>query len=271
VCGEADGTVPGNDGGKMRMAKMKFSFDSRKFENSIKKEMEKAIRKEQIAASVQMQPSVDGIKTLDRASEDMLKAILRVYDGNEELAVSSDYSIFPDYMRLSTSETFEKLKLSGIIGRVLFVLGGWSAYLTPNALTYFEDKKRYEERSKSMFVKLTANTKLLLDEILSSDNATSMLQERLSNATAKDEAILRKRIGDLAKYGLITVLWADDTVYELALNGSAYTYEEDLAEYEQEHHTAIAATYNINANQANVALDNAALNARQTNDSQEET
>lgn len=274
MCGGVDGTVSDDDKNWecVTVAKIKGSFDSRKFINNVKKEMEKAIRKEQIAAHIQIQPSMDGIRILDRSSEDMLKAILKLYDGNKALAVSGDYSVFPDYMRFSTSDIFERLRLSGIVGKVLLVMRGWTVYLTPNALTYFDDKKRYEERSKPMFSKLSANTKVLLDEIVSSDNAVEMLQERLEKALVKDEAILRKRIGDLERHGFITVLWADDTVYELIPNGTAYTYDEDLAEYEQERErfSNAKSTYNINANQANIALDNATINPQQANTAQGE-
>jgi DUF1009 family protein len=117
-----------------------------------------------------------------------------------------------------------------------------------------------------MFLKLPANTKVLLDEILSSDNAETMLHERLERATFKDKAILRKRIGELESSGFIAVLWAGDTVYKLTIKGSAYTYEEDLAEHEQERQGTSKATYNINATQANVAFDNATINSLHPDD-----
>lgn len=228
------------------MAKFNFSFDAKKFQKSIEKEMQKAIRKEQAAASVSMQPEFEGIKILDRACEDALRVILEKYDGNDSLSVSGGYDVFPKYMRFSLSDIFTKLKLSGVIASEISTMEAWNVYLTPNGITYFDDKKRYEEGLKPMFRKLPANSKQLLDDILSSDNPTQMLCERFEKCTDKEDDELRSLLRELIEKGYINIPgWADNVPTYIEINNSARTYNEQEAEYERQLKHTSRAVYNI--------------------------
>lgn len=84
------------------------------------------------------------------------------------------------------------------------------------------------------FKKLPTKSKKLLDEILQADNPSDMLCRKFDGITNKEEDILRGTIGELCQLGYINVLWADDLPYYVSINNSARTYDERLAEYEEE-------------------------------------
>ena len=78
---------------------------------------------------------------LNKMCEEALSIILKAYDGNDSLTVSGSYNLFPEYMRFSHKEIFDKLKFAGFVASYLQSLGGWSVYLAPDAVTYFRDKE----------------------------------------------------------------------------------------------------------------------------------
>lgn len=77
-----------------------------------------------------MQPNMNGVKLLDKMSEDALSVILKEYDGNGSYSVNGNYDLFSEYMKFSLGDVFTKLKLSGIIASDISTLSGWSLYLT---------------------------------------------------------------------------------------------------------------------------------------------
>jgi hypothetical protein len=85
-----------------------------------------------------------------------------------------------------------------------------------------------------VFQKLSSNQHKLLNDIIGSNNPAELLRERLNQCSGKDEAILRSNIRALDYGGYIAIKWADNTVYGLSIKGFAYTYEEQLSEYEKE-------------------------------------
>lgn len=84
------------------------------------------------------------------------------------------------------------------------------------------------------FQKLTSASKQLLDQIVQTDNPADMLCRKFEGITYKEEDALRATIGELCQLGYINVLWADDLPYYVTINNSARTYNERLAEYEEE-------------------------------------
>ena len=167
---------------------------------------------------------------LDTMCEDALSAILKEYDGNPGLAVSGGSGVFPKYMRLAHNEVFTKLKNTGILASFKMVLRGWNAYLTPDALTYFEQK---EKEKMSNFEKLPSNSRALLQEIVEADNAVALLQDRFKQcADNKGDDYLRGLIRELIDKQYIEVTWADDVPWFVQVNNSARTYSEREAEHE---------------------------------------
>ena len=209
---------------------------------------------------------------LDKAGEDALRVILDHYDDNEELHAAGSTTAFPAYMRLSVGATLEKLKASGLLGCYGVFLGAsWSVYLTPNALTYFEDKEHYMERNRPMFQKLPSNAEVLLDEILNAENAAQLLRDKFASCTSKQDAALRAIIKDLRIKGYINPQWADNVPFFVEITNSARTYAEQKAEYERQQNAAATTTYSTSENSisgsnvvfGNVANSNLSKAARQ--------
>lgn len=84
------------------------------------------------------------------------------------------------------------------------------------------------------FKKLPSNSKKLLDEILQADDPCDMLCKRFEGISHKQDEELRSLIRELCEGGYINVKWADGVPYYVTINNSARTYNEQLAEYEEE-------------------------------------
>jgi hypothetical protein len=75
--------------------------------------------------------------------EEMLRTLLGVYDGNDELTAEGQFDIFPTYMQGGIlTAIFEKLKYEGLVAQYrVSVTGEWCANLTPEAFNYFAKKE----------------------------------------------------------------------------------------------------------------------------------
>ncbi len=82
------------------------------------------------------------------------------------------------------------------------------------------------------FVKLTQNSKILLDALIQSANPTQFLYDRLKNASNLEHDELKGIIMELQHEGYVDVKWASNMPYFVTINNSARTYEEHLKEYE---------------------------------------
>ena len=111
--------------------------------------MEDAARRERASSIVNGQPLIGNMRIMDIAAEEILKNILSNYDGNENRTVSGDDSCFPPAYCLSIKLEFEKLNMYGMISNPrVFVDGAWMLNLTPQGITYFEDKEKAMEKEK---------------------------------------------------------------------------------------------------------------------------
>lgn len=114
------------------------------------------------------------------------------------------------------------------------------------------------------FQKLTSASKQLLDQIVQADNPADMLCRKFEGITYKEEDALRATIGELCQLGYINVLWADDLPYYVTINNSARTYNERLAEYEEEKAKAnqqyvFSGSFNNNGNMVFGSISGSAL------------
>lgn len=82
------------------------------------------------------------------------------------------------------------------------------------------------------FKKLPSNSQRLLNEIVCSDNPSKLLRELLEKATVREDEELRGILRELGEKGYISIMWADNRPYHIAINNAARTYEEQLVEYE---------------------------------------
>lgn len=124
------------------MAKSSYEKAFDKQIKEAKRRAEEAALRERASARIGTQQVVNGFHLLEVSSEETLDKILHCYDGNENLRVSGEYDIFPEYIRQSLRLEFEILRMCGIIASPqLFLSGEWQLYLTPQGKRYFEDKE----------------------------------------------------------------------------------------------------------------------------------
>lgn len=84
------------------------------------------------------------------------------------------------------------------------------------------------------FYKLPSNSEQLLGELVNADNPSKYLYNKYKNANSKEQDILRGIIKELHENGFIDDYWADGCPVMVNLNNSARTYQEQLAEDENE-------------------------------------
>lgn len=105
------------------------------------------------------------------------------------------------------------------------------------------------------FDKLPMNSKKLLDEIVQAENPTQYLSDRFENLTYQEDEELRSLIRELSESGYIRIpMWADNKPYHVVVNNSARTYDERLAEYEEEKLVQRGTTYIGTVNDQSVRI-----------------
>ena len=84
------------------------------------------------------------------------------------------------------------------------------------------------------FYKLPSNSEQLLSELVEAENPSKYLYNKYKNANSKEQDILHGIIKELCENGFIDVIWADNCPVIVNLNNSARTYQEQLAEYDND-------------------------------------
>ena len=91
---------------------------------------------------------------MDRESEEMLKAILEQYNGNEKNYVDFMIDNLPEYLKSSFYLECEKLQMYGVVSGVNHYTTGTAIKLSESGKKYFSDKeeayKREEQKVKEM-------------------------------------------------------------------------------------------------------------------------
>lgn len=100
---------------------------------------------QRMAASsiVNGQPFVNGMRIMDAASEEILAAILKTYDGNESRHVHGSIDDIPVPYATTLISELQKLRMYGVVTSIhANIFGAWEATLTPQGLSYFDDKEK---------------------------------------------------------------------------------------------------------------------------------
>lgn len=128
-------------------------------------------RRQTASAIVNGQPMVGGMRIMDKSSEEVLKAILSVYEPNEARRVSGNGNAIPLAYHASLNLEFEKLKNYGIISSSAVYVGpSWTATLTPQGLSYFDDKEKAEKREENKMSRLNTSDRKEYDVFISHAN-----------------------------------------------------------------------------------------------------
>lgn len=131
------------------MAKSSLEKAIEKQQREAKKMADQEARRQRASAIVNGQPQIGGMRIMDQAAEEVFTAVLNCYDGNEKRYVHSNYDVIPEAHQNSLLLEFEKLTMYGVITSPhVWIDAMWEATLTPQGITYFEDKKSAQEREK---------------------------------------------------------------------------------------------------------------------------
>lgn len=204
------------------MGNFKIEFDTRKLEQAIKKQQQEAKRfaekqareaKRQaekdariaVAKSiVEKQPVVGEIKMLDKNSEEILKILLKMYDECKCFDIHAEYDEIPEGYQNGLTQILENLKQYGMIFRhIEFLGGGFDFSLSPQALTYFEDKEKAlkAEQEKTMAQNINIqnlnatgsniNFGSIINSTLTAQNIVSNLEKQIDEEGGEDKAELK--------------------------------------------------------------------------------
>lgn len=140
------------------MAKSSFERALEKQQREARRLAEQEARRQRAATIVSGQSIVGGMRIMDSAAEEILRVIISQYDGNERREVRGNYDVIPDAYHNNLQLEFEKLSMYGVISTpCVWINGIWEATLTPQGLTYFEDKESAQQKEKKQAMQIMNN------------------------------------------------------------------------------------------------------------------
>lgn len=190
------------------MAKSAFEKAIEKQSREAKKIAEQEARRQRASAIVGGQAMVGGMRIMDAAAEELFGVILSLYDGNDGKYVHGNSDSIPQSYRQSLLLEFEKLNMYGVVtAPKISIVGTWEATLTPQGITYFEDKKKAEEKEKNMKpsinignITATGSNFVLGDVInstLSVDNSVTRIENEIEEKGGEDKQELKEILDEV--------------------------------------------------------------------------
>lgn len=227
------------------------------------KELEKQAKRSEMqtraSTVVSNQPLMGTFRKMDQGSEDAFRVIMKKYCAENQMTLCVQTSDFPEYLSRTLSETFEKLKLYGVLASYQHYVTFAHVTLMPQANAYFRERDQFERRDITMFVKLPSNSKQLMNDILQAENPTKYLCTRFEECESeRDDEVLRSLVRELVEGGYINIPgWAENAPEYVEINNLARTYKEREAEFERQMNLQSSTVFNIgtiNANGSNLVL-----------------
>lgn len=137
------------------MAKSSLEKAIEKQQREAKKMADQEARRQRASAIVNGQPQIGGMRIMDQAAEEVFKAVLSCYDGNEKRYVHSNCDVIPEAHQNSLLLEFEKLTMYGVIASPrVWIDAMWEATLTPKALRILKIKIELSKKRRIKFFKL---------------------------------------------------------------------------------------------------------------------
>lgn len=125
------------------MPKTAYEKALEKQQKEAKKLAEQEARRQRAATIVNGQPLIGGLRIMDSSAEELFQSILGCYEENDGRQVKGNYDAIPVAYHTSLQLEMEKLCMYGVIASPrVWINAMWDATITPQGLTYFEDKKR---------------------------------------------------------------------------------------------------------------------------------
>lgn len=172
------------------------------------------LRQLRASSIVNSQPIINGVHIMDAASEEILHNILSVYDGNANRIVQCDSSIFPAGYRndpMATQQEMEKLLMYGVVTSTMYYKNSLKTVLTPQGLTYFDEKERAMKKDVSTISEKPLREKY--DVFISHAN-----KDKLSYVNDLNKVI--KKLGINIFYDTDVLSWGDN-FKQVILDGTA--------------------------------------------------
>ena len=169
-------------------------------------EKEKAIR-QQASVIVSGQPIIAGMRIMDKASEEFFSTVRSHYTDNPSREVKGLYTAFPDIASMPLE--LEKLKMYGMITDTKIWMGDtWRMTLTPQGVTYFQDKERALEQEKAQKEKhlnigtlIVNGSNLILGNVqnstLSIDNSITRIEQEIEEKGGEEKEELRELLEEV--------------------------------------------------------------------------
>lgn len=202
------------------MAKSSFEKAIEKQQREAKRLADKQLREQkrqiqretnrQIASTiVNGQPIIGGMRIMDSSSEEILRCILSVYDGNENREVHGNDNVIPTAYQSSLSLEFEKLKMYGVLSSAcVYISAIWEVVIAPQGLTYFEDKVQAEEKEKKMQKSsinigsiVATESNLILGDVVNStlsiDNSIKRIESEIDERGGDDADDLKEVLEEI--------------------------------------------------------------------------
>lgn len=195
------------------MAKTAYEIALEKQQRENKRLAAQEARRQYASSIVSGQPFVSGMRIMDAASEEVFAALLKLYDGNENRYIQGEDSVFPAPYQNSLPSEFEKLRMYGMVSSVNFWLGGWETTLTPQGLSYFDDKEKALATATSIEATPIKSARKDFDVFISHAN-----KDKLSYVNDLNRVI--KKLGINVFYDTDVLSWGDN-FKQVILDGTA--------------------------------------------------
>ena len=141
---------------------------------------------------------------LDKNSEELLKILLKMYEECKSYDIQAGYDEIPEGYQNGLSQILDNLKQYGMIFRhTEFLGGGFKFSLSPQAITYFEDKekalKAEQEKTMSQTINIQSlnatgsniNFGSIINSTLTAQNIVSNLEKQIEEQGGEDKAELK--------------------------------------------------------------------------------
>ena len=190
------------------MAKSAFEKAMDKQNKEAKRLAEQEARRQRASAIVNGQALVGGMRIMDAASEELLTVFLSIYDGNEEKQVRGNYDSIPKAYHNSLLLEFEKLSMYGVVSTPhVWINAMWEATLTPQGVTYFEDKKAALVKEKAMHSPINigsitaTGSNIVIGDVINStfsiDNSITRIEHEIEEKGGEDTEELKELLEEV--------------------------------------------------------------------------
>ena len=200
------------------MIDFKISLDTKNLENQLKQQLQdvqrkakqEALKQQRIEIArnlVKKQQIIGGIKMLDKTSEVVLEALLKMSEECNSLEFNANYDELPDGYADGLTQILENLQAYGLVFRHAEFIGeGFGVILSPQAKNYFHDKeealRKEQEKQPAQNINITAtgsniNFGSITNSTLSAENIVSNLEKEIEEKGGDDKEALKELLDEV--------------------------------------------------------------------------